>query len=59
MPEMQPSAPASSAAMAPMLDLPASTPEESDYPLGCECANPALQIAWWGEEARPSASEGR
>lgn len=22
-----------------------------DYPLGCECADPALQIASWGQEA--------
>ena len=24
-----------------------------DYALGCECADPALQIAMWGQEADP------
>lgn len=24
-----------------------------DYALGCECADPSLQIAMWGQEAEP------
>jgi hypothetical protein len=25
---------------------------DDDVPLGCECANPALQIERWGQEAQ-------
>lgn len=34
----------------------ASPPWPSDFDdmaLGCECADPALQIAWWSHEAQP------
>jgi hypothetical protein len=54
MPDMQSSMP-SPAAMPPGLEatLPASF-DEFDYALGCECANPALQIESWASEARGS-----
>jgi hypothetical protein len=52
MPDMQSSMP-SAAAMPPGLEatLPASF-DEFDYALGCECADPALQIESWTQEAR-------
>jgi hypothetical protein len=53
MPEMQPSVPATPAAIPVLADAPAF--DDSDYALGCECADPALQIAYWSQEAR---SEG-
>ena len=28
--------------------------EPDDVAFGCECADPALQIACWGQEAEPS-----
>ena len=55
MPEMQPSMP-SSAAMPMALDAIASS-EDFDYALGCECANPALQIERWGQEATGGSAE--
>jgi hypothetical protein len=30
-----------------------------DVALGCECADPALQIACWGQEASPSGEGGQ
>lgn len=31
--------------------------DDEEIPLGCECANPALQIACWGtDEARAAAA---
>ena len=51
MPEMQPST-QSTAAMAPMMDASASPAfEDFDFALGCECADPSLQIERWGQEA--------
>lgn len=47
MPEMQPSMP--NAAMPAMLDA-APAFEDFEYALGCECADPALQIERWGQE---------
>jgi hypothetical protein len=32
-----------------------SIEDENEIPLGCECANPALQIERWGQEAPPPA----
>jgi hypothetical protein len=32
---------------------PAWSSETDDVALGCECADPALQIAMWGQEAEP------
>lgn len=47
MPQMQPTTPATA--------MPAgfeATPafEDFDYALGCECADPSLQIERWGQE---------
>jgi hypothetical protein len=50
MPEIQLSVPAPAAAMPVLADAPVR--EDPDYPLGCECADPALQIPQWGQEAR-------
>jgi hypothetical protein len=33
--------------------VPAFLAEDDDYALGCECANPALQIERWGQEETP------
>lgn len=55
MPEMQPSMP-SSAAMPMALDASASS-EDFDFALGCECADPALQIERWGQEAIGGSAE--
>ncbi|MDB5896594.1 MAG: hypothetical protein JWP41_196, partial [Ramlibacter sp.] len=52
MTEMQPTTQSSAAAMPVMLDSFASSAfDDSDYPLGCECADPSLQIERWGQEA--------
>jgi hypothetical protein len=56
MPEMQPSVPATPAMPPVMLEMPASF-DDGDYAFGCECADPALQIAQWGQEARASGAE--
>ncbi|MBL0394337.1 hypothetical protein JJ685_24570 [Ramlibacter monticola] len=42
--------------MPPFLEVPASVLDDPDLALGCECADPALQIALWGEEARAPAA---
>ena len=57
MPDLQPSVPAMPAALPALVEM-SAPPEDFDYALGCECADPALQIAVWGEEAR-SLPEGR
>lgn len=31
--------------------------EDDDYALGCECANPALQIERWGQDDAPAARQ--
>ena len=56
MPDMQSSMP-SPAGIPPGLEavLPASF-DEFDDALGCECANPALQIESWASEARTEAN---
>jgi hypothetical protein len=54
MPEMQPSTP--SAAMPVPLDTAAAL-EDIDFALGCECADPALQIERWSQEARGAGGE--
>jgi len=51
MPDMQPSAPSTAGADAAALPV----FEESDFALGCECADPALQIERWAQEARGAA----
>lgn len=55
MPEMQQSMP-SAAAMNMVIDAGASV-EEFDFALGCECADPALQIERWGQEAAGGSAE--
>lgn len=52
MPEMQPSVPATPALPAVALEMPVSMFDDGDYAFGCECADPSLQIAQWGQEAR-------
>lgn len=52
MPDMQPSTP-SAAAMTGVMDPAVQSPfEDFDYALGCECADPSLQIERWAQEAR-------
>lgn len=50
MPEIQPSAPAQVAAALPAADA-AGWLDDADFALGCECADPALQIERWRQEA--------
>lgn len=52
MPEMQPSA-SSASAMPLGMEVTPSAFDDSDYALGCECADPSLQIERWMQEARP------
>jgi hypothetical protein len=53
---MQPSMPAGATAIATGLDASAySTFDDSDFALGCECADPALQIERWMHEASGGA----
>lgn len=51
MPEMQPSTPSSAALAAAAESATVSGFEDSDFALGCECADPSLQIERWGQEA--------
>jgi hypothetical protein len=51
MPELQPSMP-TGAPMPAVFEAAPSSFEDSDYALGCECANPSLQIESWAQEAR-------
>ena len=48
--QLQP-APAHPTAPAAAADASARWSIDDDVALGCECANPALQIERWGEEA--------
>ena len=34
-----------------------AAPDDFDYALGCECADPALHIPGWGIEASPQGRE--
>ena len=52
MPEFQPSVPATPATIPMLAEVPVAVMEDPDYPIGWECADPALQIAQWGQEAR-------
>jgi hypothetical protein len=56
MPEMQPSVPVPPVAMPVLAEAPAAALEDPDYAFGCECADPALQIAQWGQEARSESA---
>jgi hypothetical protein len=49
MPDLQPSVP--STTMTVSLDA-APALDDFDYALGCECADPSLQIERWMQEAR-------
>ena len=52
MPEMQPA----TAAPTPMLfDAASAALDDMDYALGCECADPSLQIERWRQEAGTDA----
>jgi hypothetical protein len=53
MPDLPPSMP--SPAVPSGLEAAASSFDDLDYALGCECADPSLQIERWGQEA---ASDG-
>jgi len=55
MPEMQPSMPPAN--QVPMTLDASSADEDFGFALGCECADPSLQIERWMQEAR-SAGEG-
>jgi hypothetical protein len=57
MPEMQPSMSSPAAMPMPLGMGAASSTEDFDYALGCECADPALQIERWGQEAVGASSE--
>lgn len=54
MPDMQQAMPNATNPM--VLDASLSS-EDFDYALGCECADPALQIERWGQEALGGAAE--
>lgn len=53
MPDLQPSLPSAT----PVVLDTAPAPEDTDFALGCECADPALQIERWMQEARGGGSE--
>lgn len=53
MPEMHQSDPASAGAPPSF----AAAVEDYEFALGCECANPMLQIERWSLEAAPTGSE--
>ena len=54
MPDMQMNDPSS--AGIPPAAMNAAAQDDFDYALGCECADPSLQIERWGFEA-PTAGE--
>jgi hypothetical protein len=49
--------PAQSAATPVMMDL-AAPNDDFDYALGCECADPSLQIEQWQQVARAASIDG-
>jgi len=51
MPDLQSPMPADAAATPLMRDAAVPASEEPDYAFGCECADPALQIAHWLQDA--------
>lgn len=56
MPELHTNEPAG--AVVPPAILVAAAPDaEFDYALGCECADPTLQIDWWQAEACPPPAQ--
>lgn len=56
MPEMQPMSPGAAGMNPAVLDA-ATRFLDDDYALGCECADPALQIERWSESLAPSSGE--
>lgn len=54
MPDMHQPEPA--AAGIPPAAMVAAAADDVDYPLGCECADPALQIERWSLEAMPTGT---
>jgi hypothetical protein len=54
MPELQPSVPPADNTPVSVA-VEALVPEDADFALGCECADPALQIERWMQEARAGA----
>jgi hypothetical protein len=53
MPEMQPATDASSPMM---FDAASAALDDMDFALGCECADPSLQIERWLQEAGADGS---
>lgn len=53
MPDMQPAVNTSATPPTMVLEVPSL--DDFDIALGCECANPALQIERWMQEARAEA----
>jgi hypothetical protein len=47
---LNPQSPASPNAIANMADPVSQWPFDDDLAIGCECANPALQIERWGQD---------
>ncbi|HET8745379.1 MAG TPA: hypothetical protein VFM98_07225 [Ramlibacter sp.] len=56
MPELQPSEPVPPTGVPILPGAPGPVLEDPDYAFGCECADPALQIAQWGQEPRADAA---
>ena len=54
MTEMQPT---QSAATPVMMDFASNPSDDFDYALGCECADPSLQIEQWQQATRASSIE--
>lgn len=54
MPDMQPSTPSASATPVLLDAASYASAEDFDFALGCECADPSLQIERWGQEASAS-----
>jgi hypothetical protein len=54
MTDMQPT---QSAATPVMMDLSSNASDDFDYALGCECADPSLQIEQWQQATRTSSIE--
>jgi len=52
MSELQPSDPATPAPSPMPPQSASSSLDDADYAFGCECADPALQIAQWEQEPR-------
>lgn len=51
MPELHQNAPAAAGFTPAAMDAVARWDDDIDYALGCECADPALQIERWRQEA--------